>query len=768
MKIAIESFRGMAPRITPRALPENGAQRAINARLQSGDLQAWRQFLLEETLANPNAVQSIYRLNGSWLSWESDVDVARGVIPGDNTFRVYLTGPDEYTEPRWTNYALATTGSAPFPVTTRPIGVPDPDSAPTLAVGQGAIPSVTVSDAGDQLASSWTISPVVSGVSSVTQSGAIGNPVPSYRLDYINSNAFAYRDFGVSDSASVNMGVDVAFLSATIDAGVRVRCTAAGSGLLVGLGVIGGVTQFFIGTASSWGGVESALVQTPSPALDNTASVFYRIEVRTTINPTGTLTVTAEMLNGVTVLATLTTTGSFDLGGFCGVDGNSAGSQVAFYDNFLVEGSGSVTAIQSVATSYVYTFVNDIGEESAPSPASATVLRPDGVSIAVTTPTSLPTGVSTDYGIATKRIYRAVTGATGSIFRFVAEVALATADYVDVLTDAELGEALESEGWELPPDDLRGILALPNGIMVGFRRNQLCFSAQNRPHAWPVAYRLTTDTDIVGIGAIDSTVVIGTKSFPYVASGSSPDSYAMQKLGVPQACVSKRSIGYLIGIGVVFASPDGLIAVAGTGQVRNLTETIFTRKQWQALNPDSILGISHDDIYFFFYDLGGSSDKAGYALDMKQSGFGLVEWSFHATAAYADPETDILYLSLDDYTDQLPSTGGFQLEGGGIPVPAVYAFDSDPSSLMNYRWKGRLNLLPRPSAPQYCRVQAEDFDSLLLTGTGDGTEQFEEAVVSGEEFTLPNLDEFSTYELEVVGTSTVRRIQVAESIDEID
>ena len=137
--------------------------------------------------------------------------------------------------------------------------------------------------------------------------------------------------------------------------------------------------------------------------------------------------------------------------------------------------------------------------------------------------------------------------------------------------------------------------------MVGFRRNQLCFSAQNRPHAWPVRYRLNTDTDIVGIGNIDATVVIGTQSFPYVASGNDPAAYSMAKFEVPQACVSKRSFAYLTGIGVVFASPDGLIAVSGVGQVRNLTESIFTREQWQALEPESIVAVAHDDVYHFYY-----------------------------------------------------------------------------------------------------------------------------------------------------------------------
>jgi hypothetical protein len=74
----------------------------------------------------------------------------------------------------------------------------------------------------------------------------------------------------------------------------------------------------------------------------------------------------------------------------------------------------------------------------------------------------------------------------------------------------------------------------------------------------------------------------------------------VSKLEKPQACVSKRSLAYLTDIGVVFASPDGLIAIAGNGKVANLTDSIFTRRQWQALRPETILGVAHDDVYYFF------------------------------------------------------------------------------------------------------------------------------------------------------------------------
>ena len=57
-------------------------------------------------------------------------------------------------------------------------------------------------------------------------------------------------------------------------------------------------------------------------------------------------------------------------------------------------------------------------------------------------------------------------------------------------------------------------------------------------------YRLNTDTDIVGIANVDTTVVIGTQSFVYVATGNDPAVYSMSKFEVPYAAVAKASFAY--------------------------------------------------------------------------------------------------------------------------------------------------------------------------------------------------------------------------------
>jgi hypothetical protein len=157
----------------------------------------------------------------------------------------------------------------------------------------------------------------------------------------------------------------------------------------------------------------------------------------------------------------------------------------------------------------------------------------------------------------------------------------------------------------------------------------------------------------------------------------------------------------------------------------------------------------------------------GYALDMKASGFGLIALSYHAKAAHAPPLTDKLYLVLDEVNEPaevylvLPSTAPL------ADTTTIVLFDGDETSHLVYQWRGKLNLLSRPAAPQYCQVQADDYSNLVLRLYGNGVVIFETAVLSQLEFTLPTLDAYVTYELELIGTSRVRRIQVAEMIEEV-
>jgi hypothetical protein len=766
MKLSTTSFRGMAPRLTPRALPDNASQQAINSRLLTGDLEAWKRPLLVQELANAGVVSSIFPLEDIWLSYDAQVEFARGAtLDDDEPPRVYITGLDA---PRFTTYdlAVASPGTPPYPIDTRLLGVPAPDGAPAVTVevpdpvesnitltnpgaeagntsgwtittggmvalengdvpglnaqtgtwffgggavaesvayqaidldalgviaGQGlsltwyqarggnsstagmelefynaaaallstvaaeqvaatalntweqrtletqvpdgavtarlvqrftrvgggdndayidtiAISSIDYTNSFDGSSlSGWQVSPNEGGTGSnsfrrVEIDPAVGWPAPSFLMRGDSRVPYFYRDFSTDRSPRVVLQFDYLELLSRTNCGLHVLLFGSdgGSGTGVFFSAWGGVRLF---THSGWSTL-GASVETLSGSLP--ANTRYTVTLTAEQTSETSATVTVRVINAATSAVLVD-----DETATISVDGPNIGfkASVNLDDRRYWVDNVSVTVAApdplqndtTTYTSYVYTYVNEFGEESAPSDPSDTVQRNENATTTVITPTGTPTGVDPDYGVTYKRIYRAVTGALGSEFRFVAEIPLDQGEYEDSLLDSELGEVLESDDWDLPPDDLRYILALPNGIMVGASANRLCFSVQNRPHAWPIAYRLATDSDITGLGNVDTTIVVGTQTFVYTASGNTPDAYSMSKPVAPHSCQSARSLAYLRGIGVVFAGPDGLMAVSGPTEVTNLTETIFTREQWQALDPTTILGISHDDIYFFFW-----------------------------------------------------------------------------------------------------------------------------------------------------------------------
>lgn len=67
-----------------------------------------------------------------------------------------------------------------------------------------------------------------------------------------------------------------------------------------------------------------------------------------------------------------------------------------------------------------------------------------------------------------QRIYRTF----GGKFRYVGEQAASTS-YSDTVANTALGEILETEDWDMPPGNLEGLIALPNGVMVGYVGNHL-------------------------------------------------------------------------------------------------------------------------------------------------------------------------------------------------------------------------------------------------------------------------------------------------------
>ncbi len=380
---------------------------------------------------------------------------------------------------------------------------------------------------------------------------------------------------------------------------------------------------------------------------------------------------------------------------------------------------------------YVYTNVTAWGEESGPSPAALGEAKATHVcKLTLTDP--LPSGA---YAINARRIYRSVTSSAGTNYYYVAQLPAGTLEFVDSLDIASVGEPLPSLDWDMPPDALAGLIALPSGALCGFTGKQVCFSVIGAPYAWPQKYRLTCDYEIVAVAAMGQGVVVLTEGYPYLINTGDPEGAMMIRLDEEQSCVSARSVASYQG-GVLFASPDGLVLVNSEGS-EIVTRALFDNRTWRARGPENIFAVKHDGRYYGFWKEGG------FVFDASGN---FTTHSITSTAAYVDPVLDQLYLT----------------DADGL---TIRKWDSGAALTHEYRTK-RMNL-PAPANFSCAQVKANTFADLRFRVFGDGILVHEEAVTSPEPFRLPGGFRSRLYEFEIAGTDHWTAFALAASMQEL-
>jgi hypothetical protein len=135
--LQIKSFGGISPKVPPRYLQDNQAQVATNTVVFSGALTPLQDVgATVTTLTKSGTPKTIYRFGQDivsdsqyWFHWTTDVNVCRGQISGDTSEWTFFTGDGA---PKATYSALALSGTN-YPAVSRPLGLPNPDLALTVA-----------------------------------------------------------------------------------------------------------------------------------------------------------------------------------------------------------------------------------------------------------------------------------------------------------------------------------------------------------------------------------------------------------------------------------------------------------------------------------------------------------------------------------------------------------------------------------------------------------------------------------------------------------
>lgn len=768
--LKLESFSGIVPRTGPTLLQDNQAQIAKNGKLQSGEIRPWRAKDLVYSTVVSN-VQTIYKFQGPvnrspiWLEWAADVNVVAGPVADTGDYRLYYTSNS--FSPKKTNWALASgndVGAAPYPNGYYEMGTPAPTSAP-IVTAAGTIPAQTVT------LTAYQIATFVVG-------------------DILHITVDEHDPVDVTLTAGVGGGVTVQSLSTQLDAVTGLNTTIDGADLIVTTETATTASQIIIkkktGTVDNYDAdvvtYTSFKAITYGTSTTAATTTISNTEI-TSLAPNARLAVTVN--NGLPVSITISAgAGTFPeavtatslknaLATISGLNAvvNDVVPQTVTATTTYVGATASIkidkivprvdpvyttvaqTSLKIAAMetrSYIYTIVTEFGtvaEESAPSPASVVSCNTSGDTVTVTGFATPPTG---NYNFKYRRIYRTVSGNASTTYQLVAEIPVSQASYADTKSVTELGQVITSLYYTPPPSDLQGIVAMPNGMLAGFRGSEIWFCEPYLPHAWPDVYVLTTEFPIVGLGVFGNSLVVGTTKQPYLITGSSPTSLSQDKLPMIQPCVSKKSIAS-DQYGVIYASPNGLISI-GPGTQDVITTALYTRDEWQAVNPTSMIGALYNNMYFGFYKVGSAYNSIVIQRGDQPP---LVSFDADADAVFVEPTTG--YLHILSNADK-----------------KVYTLDTNTTTNSVFQWRSKKFIQSKPL--NYAALQVHADYAYMSSHSGsyvnvkiyfDGTQVFSGNITSDYPVRLPAVSRGYNVEIEVHGNVPVRRVSVATTMAEL-
>lgn len=668
MRIRIDNFKGMAPRVQARQLPAGFAQKATNLVLAEATLRPLRESETVYTFAADTAM--FMRHNDAWYGWDNaNVCAVPGPVAQD---RIYITGdgaPQLRSSGAFYPLALPAPVEAPSVEFTNRPADPEPndpaDAIPDLPATGGVRPAALL---------------------------IVREPVGSISGEVmLTQPAIAVVDAaGLLCENHAEVVVTVAISSGTLGyiGGTRTLTITNGIGRFTDLEFSGDPETDYRLSFTAEDVTAEALAEVEPEAEDLEDVVFDEVE--------------SEIIN--------VTTNYSDL-------------------------------ISSVL--YAYTYVTSLGEESAPSALSEALDWYPGLIVQLGNFAAAPSGRL----ITKMRIYRTVTSAAGvTDLYFVDEINATALTYDHDIEEKPIVEVLPSADFDTPPDDMEGIIALPNGIMAAFTGRELLFSEPYKPHAWPTKYRLTTDYDIVGLGAFGSSIAVLTEGTPYIVTGSTPESMVMQRLEVNLPCVSRRGIVDL-GYTIAYPSVDGLVTI-GTNGATIATRQILTRDQWRAMQPETFIAEPYAGLYVASRAIaGGGGTRALEIFDLTGEAPYQLSTDQDVRALHADIETGTLYVIEADNARQ------------------VRAWDAgDPET---FEWRSGI---ARTGAPV-------NFGAALISAKGGAETASGVIYADGVQVgtipsknlpcRLPSGFLASEWEIELTGTAEVFAVAIASTMEEL-
>lgn len=380
--------------------------------------------------------------------------------------------------------------------------------------------------------------------------------------------------------------------------------------------------------------------------------------------------------------------------------------------------------------SYTYTWVSDWGEESEPADPTEVMNANMAEIIKIRIP-----DIDVPENIEKFRVYRLSGGMGSSEYLFFPNQDTEEGDFPvthsDWIKDSNkymshieysknLGEAIQTEGWDVPKDGLTGFVALANGCLAGFTGNSIYFSEPWIYYAYPAKYQITTHSKVVGLGVFNNTLVACTQAKPEVITCPLPGQASVVVSPHAKPCLSADSIVSAENY-VMYAGHDGLVFISQDGIPKDMTRGFIDEDTWrQEFSPAQIAGAYYDGQYWGV--IKGTSkgflipfSQPEYITMLDVSGAGISSFSGISVCPY---------------------TGKLYLLGEQESRTKILEFGGSGSDFLDWSWESKLFIMDHYVG--HSAAKLDGTGDVTLTLKADGQEKYTYNFDGEEAIRLPS------------------------------
>lgn len=403
------------------------------------------------------------------------------------------------------------------------------------------------------------------------------------------------------------------------------------------------------------------------------------------------------------------------------------------------------------ARTYVYTFVNQFGEEGAPSYPSPSVSMTDGGTVEVSG-FEIP---APEYAIVSIRLYRTTTSMRDGFekeqtpqtdYLLVAEVPIDTAVIEDNREDRHLGVALATLDVREPHPDMRKLRRIEaSNTFVGIHGNIVSFSENHQGYNYPVKQEYTLDHNAVNVVTVNDRVFVTTDGAPYVIDGSiiCEDNKArlieMADTRLPDIGCGYENSAIATPFGAVYSSIAGLVLIKDDATLEVITASWYSEDDWIELEPHTVR------LAYWRGCLFCVTAKTAFILYLDEQTF-------------KDNKLGKL-VTISDRPVDLHQTRNGELMM--LQDDIVYQWNAG-STYREYQWISRESVFPGRAAFTAAKVRTDDITMELYTK--DTEQMWERKVVSEEPFRLPRIGRHVNWRVGFRGTGVVEFVKAATSV----